>query len=475
MTSDLNLYAQWNTQTYTITWNPNYDGATSETWQRNFGVQLEDLPTATRNGYAQSGWWTASTGGTEIGSSTTVRGDVTYYAHWNAIPYTIAYELNGGSVSSANPTSYTVETDTFTLNNPTKTGTTFLGWNGSNGTTPELAITISKGSTGNKDFNAVWEANNYVVKFDANGGSSDEPMPDQTFEYGVYQRLSENTYANGIVVTFDGNGGTASESQKTSLLEFLGWARSKTGNVEFTDKQNVRNITTESEVTLYAKWGAAQAMYLPNAARYGYTFANWFTEAIGGNDKGGYNATYIPTAETTLYAHWRANEYTVTFNPTLGSVSPTSKQVTFAQPYGSLPTPTNAEYDFLGWFTMEEGGSQVVPATAVELAEDHVLYAHWKDGMMTLTFDPNDGDLSEDVPETRRCRCGQAFGELPMPTRDGYDFIGWFDDLESDDPQEITSSTIAPEQDMTIYADWMPIRYIIRYHANGGSGTMADQ
>ena len=85
---------------------------------------------------------------------------------YTPIEYTISYTLNGGSVSSSNKTKYTIETATFTLNNPTKTGYTFTGWTGSNGTTASTSVSISKGSTGNKSYTANWSINSYY--FDLN-------------------------------------------------------------------------------------------------------------------------------------------------------------------------------------------------------------------------------------------------------------------------------------------------------------------
>lgn len=70
--------------------------------------------------------------------------------------YTICYNLNGGQVTR-NPTTYTKDTETFTLNNPTKAGYTFTGWTGSNGNTPQKTVTISKGTTGDLFYVANWE------------------------------------------------------------------------------------------------------------------------------------------------------------------------------------------------------------------------------------------------------------------------------------------------------------------------------
>ncbi len=49
--------------------------------------------------------------------------------------------------------------ETFTLNNPTREGFTFVGWTGSNGSTPQLTVTIQKGTTGDLEFVANWIPN----------------------------------------------------------------------------------------------------------------------------------------------------------------------------------------------------------------------------------------------------------------------------------------------------------------------------
>lgn len=96
-----------------------------------------------------------------------VTANTTIFAKWTPISYNIEYTLNGGSVTAANPANYNIETATFTLNNPTKTGYDFAGWTGSNGTTPQTSVSIAKGSTGDKSYTANWTPSNdthYTVK-----------------------------------------------------------------------------------------------------------------------------------------------------------------------------------------------------------------------------------------------------------------------------------------------------------------------
>ena len=71
---------------------------------------------------------------------------------------------------------------------------------------------------------------------------------------------------------------------------------------------------------------------------------------------------------------------TVTFNPNGGSVSPTSKQIVYGDPYGELPTPTYGSNTFEGWFTAASGGEKITAATIVNAKANQTLYAHWIDG-----------------------------------------------------------------------------------------------
>lgn len=87
-----------------------------------------------------------------------------YTANFVPIEYTISYDYAGGNAT--NKTNYTIETATFTLNNPTKTGYEFTGWSGT-GLTGEnnMTVTISEGSTGNRNYTAHWKVKTYGIDF----------------------------------------------------------------------------------------------------------------------------------------------------------------------------------------------------------------------------------------------------------------------------------------------------------------------
>ena len=89
-----------------------------------------------------------------FGGGYTTNAALTLYPVWQTDTYTITYDLDRGTADD-NPTGYTVETETFTLKNPTRPGYIFSGWSGT-GLTGEnnLTVTIEKGSTGNRSYTA---------------------------------------------------------------------------------------------------------------------------------------------------------------------------------------------------------------------------------------------------------------------------------------------------------------------------------
>ena len=220
----------------TITWDPNYSGASTFTSKKEYGSSLGTLPIVTRPGYSQNNWWTLTSGGSQILANRPVNGHETYYAHWNESEYNITYNLNGGNWNGVTPvTKYWVTTDAFNLETPTYSGRTFLGWTGSNGNNPELTVTIEKGSTGDKRYVANWNVGGYTVLFDKNNDQAIGEMSPQQFTRDTYQKLRQNEFQQSVVVTFDGNEGTAERASLTSYREFVGWATSKSGDKVYND------------------------------------------------------------------------------------------------------------------------------------------------------------------------------------------------------------------------------------------------
>ena len=137
--------------------------------------KLEIEPTI-RTGYAFAQW---SDGKTDNPYTMAVPGAVSLTAQTQIETYTIDYELNGGALEAGktNPATYTLETAAFRLEEPTRTGYTFAGWTGSNGTTPQTDVGIAQGSIGNLYFEANWTANGYKILYTGVEGADVSTFP----------------------------------------------------------------------------------------------------------------------------------------------------------------------------------------------------------------------------------------------------------------------------------------------------------
>ena len=117
------------------------------------------LPELTLEHYKHIGWYSDEALTKKVANVNTqykIEKTETLYAKWEPVEYTITYNLAGGTVSG-NKTTYNIETDSFTVTNPTKKGYRFTGWSGTGITGTTTTLTIEKGSTGNKEFTATWQ------------------------------------------------------------------------------------------------------------------------------------------------------------------------------------------------------------------------------------------------------------------------------------------------------------------------------
>ena len=157
------------TTNYTVTFDSNGGSAIdSQTLKFKYGEIVKATKPAdpTRDNYGFVEW---QLNGTAYDFDTAVTGDMTLTAKWTATEYTITYNgTDEATFTTANPTKYTVETETFTLNNPTKNGSTFAGWTGTGLSGATMTVTITKGLTGNREYTATWRKT---------GGKSQEDDP----------------------------------------------------------------------------------------------------------------------------------------------------------------------------------------------------------------------------------------------------------------------------------------------------------
>ena len=157
---DTRYQARWILESdYIITYKLN-GGTNAPENPASYNVETETitLKDPVKTGYTFAGWYKAEdfTGGavTKITQGST--GNITLYAKWELVSYTITYELEGGTNAPENPASYNVETETITLKAPVKTGYTFGGWYKAEDFTGEAVTEIAQGSTGNITLYTWW-------------------------------------------------------------------------------------------------------------------------------------------------------------------------------------------------------------------------------------------------------------------------------------------------------------------------------
>lgn len=203
----------------------------------------------------------------------------------------------------------------------------------------------------------------------------------------------------------------------------------------------------------------------------GYSFEGWYTAADGGTqvyNSDGYvvndgtywlDNTYLYDGDLTLYAHWKANQYTIKFDANGGTVDQASKTVTYNQPYGSMPTPTRYGYYFEGW-SESRNGPVCTNETTVTQYCDHTLYARWQPVTMWVNFDLNGAPSYDGFQERDAVSYGSTYGqysEMKVPAWEGHTFEGWYTEPEGGTKVEGTT-VVTATTDHTIYAHWSKAR-----------------
>lgn len=213
--------AYWEAETYDVSFD--VDGGselTSTAYEFDTNIVL---PIPTKNGYKFDGWYYF---GVKINDGIwKIPNNATLYAKWTVVEYTISYSLHGGTNNSENPKKYTIESENIVLKSPEKAGYIFLGWTGEGFEEPTKDIIIPTNSTENKSFLAHWEADEFEVRFDVNGGnlSDDDPI------YIIFN--------NSFILP----------SPTMNCADFLGWYYEN--KIVDTEKWNIPN-----DCTLVAKW-----------------------------------------------------------------------------------------------------------------------------------------------------------------------------------------------------------------------------
>lgn len=457
----------------------------------------------TRTGYTFGGYYTAKNGGgtqyyTSTGASAKncdLATGTTLYAKWTADSYTLSYNLNGGTLGSANPSSYTIESSAITLNNPTKTGHTFAGWTGTGLASATTTVTIPAGSTGNRSYAATWTANTYDVTLNKNGGTITSGNV-TSYTYGVGATLPTSITKDGYDFvgwytnsSFTGDPVTSIGTTETGAKEY--WARWTLGTYTITFDKNGGSIAAPSNLTP----DVGSSVTFPSYAgtKTGYTFVGWNTANDGSGNR--YTGTMTPgNAKNTtlaLYAEWSINSYTVSATPGQGVSSvyfSTANNATSGAGTSFNYNTTVYVYAELraGW-SPGVGWTQIGATNKYRVTSHTLGASNYDFGTIaavtqayTITVNLDGGNVASANPTSYNVSASAGSIVLQTPTKTGYTFGGYSKtsgptsgtvSLSSGNTFSVAANTYG---NVTFTASWTANEYTVVFDKNGGSGDDMD-
>ncbi len=489
---NLTLYAKWiiNHNTFTFeSLNPNIPVEIEDIVQ-DFGTDIVKPQDPTYPGYTFDGWYD-QTGTTKLEIPTTMPQEgMTFYAKWHANTYTVTFDSNGGE-GDMKPQGFTYDeaSRSLTRNSFTKPGYHFVGWsttsdNQKKAYDDEDSVQNIAGKEKDKDsitLYAMWEANTYKVKYHGNTSTEGTDFEEE-FTYDVEKELNKN------------------ESHFTKRgYHFLGWTSDTTTNTLITEK---KNYTTGDVIDVYAVWEANTytVTYDSNKGtgssepegevektthtydnttdlskspytREGYTFLGWsltkqetsvdtcsdcLTEAN--------NLTSDNDGNVTVYAVWKANTYTVTYdaNDGTGKVEPTSHRYDTVSPLSSSRYERKG-YTFLGWSQTKQEGSKDSCTDCIETANNLTasengsvtVYAVWKMDTYTITYEDSKNGTLETENRNSYTVEDDTF-TLNEPTKEGYTFKGWYKKGKQDKVESVVKGSTG---NLELEARWETVSY----------------
>ena len=372
--------------------------------------------------------------------------------------YTVTMDTADGD--PIRPIQYTVESEAFQLPTPVRTGYIFLGWTGEGITEPQKTIEIPQGSTGDRTYTANWQVIEYTIITLLEGGNAGSS---EVYFYTVEQTvtLPTPTRTGYTFLGWTGEGITTPQPNVTI-------PKGSTG-----DKTYIENWKlTEYNITMDLNGGSGQekVVYtmtdedfeLPTPTRNGYEFVGWTGEDITTPQ----TSVIIPKGSTgnkAYTANWQVIEYTITLDTNGGPVvSPIKYTV---EDLFTLPYILRPGYEFAGW-TLD--GSGMLPFTPLIIypgtTGDLHYKAEWRLAEYTITMDLDGGSGQEKVVYTIT---DEEF-ELPTPTRNGYEFVGWTGERITT-PQTSVKIPKGSTGNKAYTANWKVIRYTITLVTNGGA------
>ena len=414
------------------------------------------LPTPTQVGYKFEGWYENKdfTGNKVTMITADSEGDKVYYAKWIAETYAISYELNDGIIADGeNVTSYTYGVGA-TLPTPTKAHYKFGGWYEKSDFSGESVKTIRTNEIGAKTYYAKWIADTYKVTLNTQGGTIADDKNIKSYEYGTTVKLptseditKSDYYFNGWYDNAEFTGTpiteiTIKEVPETgnSMIFYAKWTKNEPDKYMVTFENADGTVLQSGDVekdTMPVYAGATPTKEEDD--RYTYVFDKWVPELTSVTGPATYKATYTSTSRV----------YQVTLNVNDGTIGENVTDYTYGTAV-TLPVPTKNGYKFEGWYDNAEFTGVTVTEISAAATGDKTYYAKWVAEQYTITFN-TDGGAFVETPISSYIYGTTA--TLPVPTKNGYKFEGWYDNAEFTGTAltEISDRAIG---DKVFYAKW---------------------
>ena len=446
----------------------------------SYGEKATELEDLQQTGYIFKGW--QKDDGTLFNIDTEIKNDEKVTAIFEPIQYTIDYELNGGNVSDTNPSTYTIESDDITLNNPTKEGYEFTGWTGTDLNEKIENVSIFTGSTGNRSYTANWVESNYSINYHLNGGtvsgnpisyniSTDDITLNNPIKDGYEFTGWTGTGLNEITKTVTIPKGSIGEKEYTANWEAITYTITYKGITD-EEKTNLNNPETYNIET--------DNITLNNPQDRKDSDGDITEKFVGWKEN--ISTSINITIETgtfgnkTYKAVWETvdpNTYTIEYDldkGTLTTENPTSF-TKFTNTF-TLNNPSKTGYTFIGW-TGSNGDTPELTVKVNKGTRENLRYkANWEEITYSIAYNLNGGNVETENPTTYTINTDSI--TLNNPSKTGYTFAGW----TGTDLAEKTMEVNIPNKSVgnrTYTANWIANTYEIVFDKNTGKGSMANQ
>ena len=432
--------ANWDLNNYKIVFDFN-GGSYSGEYIQSYNIEGEyELPIPNREGYQFIGWIINGNESLKSGEKLINHfGDINAVAHWSSKEYIISFDSKGGECETLTlPINYD---DSIDLPVATKEGYTLLGWYDEN---DNLVNSEKYNYAKNTTFHAVWQPTNYELNIDLDGGSISPEYP------SYYTIESQSITLNAPEREgYDFKGWSINESQNLVMaytikkgtignIKIKAIWKAKKYLVHFNSQNgndiNDMNVVFDSNVEL------------PIPIREHYNFDGWYLEenyqTIVNNGK------WEVASEITLFAKWSLINYAITYSLNGGSFKTTAPSTYTIETNGIvIPEPKKIGYLFDGW-NINNSSEKVVNYTINNgTSGDLLLNANWQKRVYTISFDVNGGDELENTTKNVEYN---SYVSYEIPTRKGYNFIGWYDESNN----KYQNGYWKVDDDVTLTAKW---------------------